>query len=62
MNNYIEFNTLSRLYKERRNYLQDGRVGETGFIFCGKHPLPMQRIQVSDPGANLWAILLKKVG
>ena len=25
-------------------------VGEMGFIFCGKHPLLITRIQVSDPG------------
>ena len=29
---------------------QDGlSVGEMGFIFCGKHPLLMTRIRVSDP-------------
>ena len=25
-------------------------VGEMGFILCGKHPLLMSRIQVSDTG------------
>ena len=27
-------------------------VGEMGFIFCGKHPFLMTRIQASDPGLN----------
>ena len=25
-------------------------VGKMKFIFCGKYPLPVTRIQVSDPG------------
>ena len=28
-------------------------VGEMGFIFCGKHPLLLIRIQVRNPGPNV---------
>ena len=30
---------------------QDGlKCWKMGFIFCGKHPLPLTRIRMSDPG------------
>ena len=32
-------------------------VGETGFIFCAKHPLLVTRIQVGDP-APLFCIVV----
>ena len=39
---------------------QDGLgVGEMGFIFCGKHPLLVTGIQVSDPGP-IGPLVLKK--
>ena len=34
-------------------------VGEMAFIFCGKHPPLVTRIQVSDPGPR--ALLFKKI-
>ena len=32
------------------DYDQSDTQGEMGFIFCGKHSLPMTRIQMSDQG------------
>ena len=28
------------------------RCGEMGFVLCGKHPVPMTRVQVSDQGTK----------
>ena len=36
----------------------DLSYGETGFIFCAKHPLLVTRVQVSDPGSLFYVVFL----